>query len=165
MAEGRGNPIVGSSDNSGAVSKTTKDLRIGRRDEETKSPRDGFTSPATPLIQTLTRNSACRVCLRPMVVIFARGGLYQAFSGLSARDGEPLHLGDHSVRLQPESGRCAFRASDDPVGFSQRLMICSRSASFRVIALGAHFARMHPGHRQTASVRPPGVAGLFPAKE
>jgi len=33
----------------------------------------------------------------------------------------PLHLGDHGCALQPESGGCTLRASDDPVGFSQRL--------------------------------------------
>ena len=44
-----------------------------------------------------------------------------SLSGLSARNAEPLHLGDQRRALQPESGGRAFRASDDPIGFSQRL--------------------------------------------
>ena len=42
-------------------------------------------------------------------------------SGLSARDAEPLHLGDQRRALQSEPAGGAFRASDDPVGFSQCL--------------------------------------------
>jgi hypothetical protein len=53
-----------------------------------------------------------------MLVVVSR---YDPLSGLSARDAEPLHLGNQRRALQPESGGCAFRASDDPIGFSQRL--------------------------------------------
>ena len=42
-------------------------------------------------------------------------------SGLGARDAKSFHLVEQRRALQPESGGGPFRASDDPVGFGQRL--------------------------------------------
>jgi len=47
--------------------------------------------------------------------------VFSGLSGLSARNAEPLHLRDQRRALQAEPGGCAFRASNNPVGFGQRL--------------------------------------------
>src|SRR5580658_3378297 len=80
-------------------------------------------SPVVTVIQIRTLHARGRArggCDKSRLA--ADGGKSRfVLSGLGAGDAESFHLVEERCALQPESGGRAFRSSDDPIAFGQRL--------------------------------------------